>query len=148
MRKNEKKFQITFFPSLEGNFAIEKLLSRAADLFDLAFFIRCNAQGGGHGVTVGGLLAGAEDKQVIAIRLRFDFRFAVLDSGIFLIDLAADQVVNVFLHILPQLILSEFDDYANKKAPKEIRPSSLLARVRLMELSVPDWLAPEVNRSA
>ena len=70
---------------------------------------------------IGSLLAGAKDEQVIAVGLGFDLRFAVADRRIFFIDLAADQVVNVFFHILPLLILSEFGGCANRMALPGIR---------------------------
>lgn len=70
---------------------------------------------------IGGLLAGAEDEQVIPVGLGFDLGFAVLDSRIFFMDLAADLVVDVLFHILPLLILAEFGGCANKMALPGIR---------------------------
>lgn len=96
-----------------------KKLSRTADLLDPALFISSDAQGGGQAVPVGGLLAGTKDEQIITVGLGFDLRFAVLDSRIFFIDLAADLIVNVFVHILPRSILTGSGGCASRRVSPE-----------------------------
>ena len=79
---------------------------------------------------IGGLLFGAKDEQVIPIGLGFDLRFAVLDSRVLFIDLAADLCVDLFFHSLPVLILAESGDYARRRVFPDTHPIAVGERGR------------------